>query len=209
MLKYFTKHIVKEEKIMERKGEMTKALLGQKFKELVVKKSFDKITIKMITDEAGVIRPTFYNYFQDKYEVMEWLLWEDVFKSATELVKMNMARSALEMIFKKFAVDKEYYARVFEVKGQNSFEDMLYQSICRLVHVIVEENPVNIKEGEIISKETFLQYEAMTLVNGIKYWILRHRDEISAEEAVKFYEFLVSHSLIDIIGQDTIDKVIN
>lgn len=41
---------------MERKGEMTKALLGQKFKELVVKKSFDKITIKMITDEAGVIR---------------------------------------------------------------------------------------------------------------------------------------------------------
>ena len=167
---------------MERKGEMTKALLGQKFKELVVKKSFDKITIKMITDEAGVIRPTFYNYFRDKYEVMEWLLWEDVFSSATELVKMNMARSALEMIF---------------------------NNICNLVHVVVERNPIHIKEGEIISKETFLQYEAMTLVNGIKYWISKHRNEISAEEAVKFYEFLVSHSLIDIIGQDTIDKVIN
>ena len=194
---------------MERKGEMTKVLLGQKFKELVVKKSFDKITIKMITDEAGVIRPTFYNYFQDKYEVMEWLLWEDVFSSATELVKMNMARSALEMIFKKIAADKEYYARVFEVKGQNSFEDMLYHDICTLVHVIVEHNPIHIKEDEIISKDTFLQYEAMTLVNGIKYWILKHRNEISAEEAVKFYEFLVSHSLIDIIGQDTMDKVIN
>ena len=172
---------------MERKGEMTKALLGQKFKE----------------------RPTFYNYFRDKYEVMEWLLWEDVFSSATELVKMNMARSALEMIFKKIAVDKEYYARVFEVKGQNSFEDMLYHNICNLVRVVVERNPIHIKEGEIISKETFLQYEAMTLVNGIKYWISKHRNEISAEEAVKFYEFLVSHSLIDIIGQDTIDKVIN
>ena len=135
---------------MERKGEMTKALLGQKFKELVVKKSFDKITIKMITDEAGVIRPTFYNYFRDKYEVMEWLLWEDVFSSATELVKMNMARSALEMIFKKIAADKEYYARVFEVKGQNSFEDMLYHNICNLVHVVVERNPIHIKEGEII-----------------------------------------------------------
>ena len=176
---------------MERKGEMTKALLGQKFKELVVKKSFDKITIKMITDEAGVIRPTFYNYFRDKYEVMEWLLWEDVFSSATELVKMNMARSALEMIFKKIA------------------EDMLYHNICNLVRVVVERNPIHIKEGEIISKETFLQYEAMTLVNGIKYWISKHRNEISAEEAVKFYEFLVSHSLIDIIGQDTMDKVIN
>ena len=38
---------------MERKGEMTKALLGQKFKELVVKKSFDKITIKMIMTKQG------------------------------------------------------------------------------------------------------------------------------------------------------------
>ena len=38
---------------------------------------------------------------------------------------------------------------------------------------------------------------------------MKDNKEISAEEAVKFYEFLVSHSLIDIIGQDTIDKVIN
>ena len=96
-----------------------------------------------------------------------------------------------------------------KVKGQNSFEDMLYHNICNLVRVVVERNPIHIKEGEIISKETFLQYEAMTLVNGIKYWISKHRNEISAEEAVKFYEFLVSHSLIDIIGQDTMDKVIN
>ena len=54
---------------MERKRELTKILLAESFKELLIKGSFDKITIKMITDQAGVIRPTFYNYFQDKYEV--------------------------------------------------------------------------------------------------------------------------------------------
>ena len=44
----------------------------------------------------------------------------------------------------------------------------------------------------------------------IAYHIARERLKTSsAEEAVKFYEFLVSHSLIDIIGQDTMDKVIN
>ena len=53
---------------MERKRELTKILLAESFKELLIKGSFDKITIKMITDQAGVIRPTFYNYFQDKYE---------------------------------------------------------------------------------------------------------------------------------------------
>ena len=75
---------------MERKSELTKALLGEKFKELVAKKGFEKLTIKMITDAAGVIRPTFYNYFQDKYEVMEWLLWEDVFKEAYIAQEMHL-----------------------------------------------------------------------------------------------------------------------
>ena len=78
---------------MERKSELTKALLGEKFKELVAKKGFEKLTIKMITDAAGVIRPTFYNYFQDKYEVMEWLLWEDVFKEVSELMEQEHGMS--------------------------------------------------------------------------------------------------------------------
>ena len=37
---------------MERKSELTKARLGEKFKELVAKKGFEKLTIKMITDAA-------------------------------------------------------------------------------------------------------------------------------------------------------------
>lgn len=52
---------------MERK-KMTKALIGESLKVLMRNHPFEKITIKMITDEAGVIRPTFYNYFCDKYE---------------------------------------------------------------------------------------------------------------------------------------------
>ncbi|MFQ9389086.1 MAG: hypothetical protein ACLR1V_10125 [Coprococcus sp.] len=43
---------------MERK-KMTKALIGESLKVLMHDHPFEKITIKMITDEAGVIRPTF------------------------------------------------------------------------------------------------------------------------------------------------------
>ena len=50
---------------------MTKALIGESLKVLMRNHPFEKITIKMITDEAGVIRPTFYNYFCDKYEVVD------------------------------------------------------------------------------------------------------------------------------------------
>ena len=49
-------------------------LLAESFKELTLKQPIEKITIKEITDKAGVIRPTFYNHFQDKYELIEWII---------------------------------------------------------------------------------------------------------------------------------------
>ena len=49
-------------------------LLAESFKKLARTRPIEKITIREITDEAGVIRPTFYNHFQDKYELLEWSL---------------------------------------------------------------------------------------------------------------------------------------
>ena len=40
--------------------------LAASLKSLAVRHPFEKITIKQITDGAGVIRVTFYNHFQDK-----------------------------------------------------------------------------------------------------------------------------------------------
>ena len=41
-------------------------ILAESLKELSKTRPIEKITIKEITDKAGVIRPTFYNHFQDK-----------------------------------------------------------------------------------------------------------------------------------------------
>ena len=68
----------------------------------------------MITDAAGVIRPTFYNYFQDKYEVMEWLLWEDVFKEVSKLMEQERGMESLKLLFRKFEED---IRKVFEGFG--------------------------------------------------------------------------------------------
>ena len=46
-------------------------LLAKSLKEIAVRRPVEKITIKEITDKAGVIRPTFYNHFQDKFELIE------------------------------------------------------------------------------------------------------------------------------------------
>ena len=192
---------------MERKGEMTKALLGQKFKELVVKKSFHKITIKMITDEAGVIRSTFYNYFRDKYEVMEWLLWEDVFKEVSKLMEQERGMESLKLLFRKFEEDKTYYEKVFEVTGQNSFEEMLYGRIFNMEEILVKHHPLkHLSNMPHVDEKVFLEFHAISLVNGLKYWLIRESKNISAGDAMEFYQYMMSHSILDLLDIENTEK---
>ena len=58
--------------------EAVDALLAESFKELALRQPIEKITIKEITDKAGLIRPTFYNHFQDKYELLEWIIMTEL-----------------------------------------------------------------------------------------------------------------------------------
>ena len=54
-------------------------LLADSLKEIAGSHPVEKITIKEITDKAGVIRPTFYNHFQDKFELIEWIMRTECF----------------------------------------------------------------------------------------------------------------------------------
>lgn len=84
---------------MEDKKELTKDLLTLSFRELILKIPFDKITIKMITDGAGVIRPTFYKHFQDKYGILEYILQKEIREKSTYSLKITW-----KMIFFCFSV---------------------------------------------------------------------------------------------------------
>ena len=79
---------------MQHKKEV-KMLLADSFKELVLVKPIEKITIKEITDRAGVIRVTFYNHFQDKYELLEWICREEMVSPVRMLLWNDLEEQAL------------------------------------------------------------------------------------------------------------------
>ena len=56
----------------------TKDVISRSFKNLMEKKSFDKITISDISDEAKINRQTFYYHFHDKYELLNTIFYNDV-----------------------------------------------------------------------------------------------------------------------------------
>lgn len=63
--------------------ERTKNYILQVFQKLVQKKSFDKITVDNICREAQVGRTTFYRYFTDKYDILDYSV-KEIFRHAEE-----------------------------------------------------------------------------------------------------------------------------
>ena len=187
---------------MERKRELTKILLAESFKELLIKGSFDKITIKMITDQAGVIRPTFYNYFQDKYEVMEWLLETEVFQHIREMTEDGMEREAIYLLFRKMEKDRIYYQKAFEATGQNGFEEILEKKIRQLIEEMVGRHKIKLEKLQgIKDKKIFLEFHTITVVTGLKYWLTSRDIHLSADEAMEYYLFLMSHPILELLDK--------
>ena len=78
--------------------ETMDVLLAESFKELACRQPIEKITIKAVTDKAGVIRPTFYNHFQDKYELLEWIIQVQILEPIRPLIHAGMVDEALILI---------------------------------------------------------------------------------------------------------------
>lgn len=204
---------------MANKKEVTKELLAMGLKELMAHTSFEKITIKMITDAAGVIRPTFYNHFQDKYEVLDYIFREEVLKKVYPILEAGMDREAGGLLFRLVSQDITFYKKAFSVTGQNSFTDMVKDALYESILQAFRNHKMNPIPGlESLQKEKigskgwagtqpeddmasvmFAQYYAISLANILEQWVLRAENRISPEQMETVYYYLVTHSLFDML----------
>ena len=58
---------------------ITKKAIAAALKQVCREKPFDKISIADITAVCGLNRQTFYYHFQDKYELLSWIYYNENF----------------------------------------------------------------------------------------------------------------------------------
>ena len=166
-------------------------------------------SIKMITDGAGLIRPTFYNYFRDKNEVFEWILQEELVNTLHSLINNKMEKEAIKMIFVYFGNNKELFRRLFATVGQNSFEEVFENSITETFSHMLKNYSNSNKDGEklYLTQENISRYYSRGLVCIIKMWISDTNiyNTSDSEKAYESYISLITHSILDYI--DGIDEI--
>ncbi len=180
---------------MEQIKELTKRLIANSFKELLMQLSFDKITIKMITDHANVIRPTFYNHFHDKYELVEWILQDEILTKGEALLLEGRGGEGIKTILTGFYADKEYYRKAFDINGQNGFGETLHNRLTDVFSKVVEAEKV--KTGKV-STRLMAQYYAAGLMTVIRYILFESGDD-GLTDILDMYKYLMEHTIYEIM----------
>ncbi len=93
-------------------AERTKSWIADTMKELLSKKSIDKIRVTEICKEAEIERPTFYYHFKDKYDLMAWMLCRSAHD--TDILDLDSAANALNRMKKDYI----FYKRAYEDNSQ-------------------------------------------------------------------------------------------
>lgn len=181
--------------------ETTDLLLAESFKELVCQQPIEKITIKAITDRAGVIRPTFYNHFQDKYELLEWIIRTQVLEPTKPLIHAGMIDEALKLIFTSVKEEGEFYQKAVRLEGQNSFEEITKRCIeDELLEVIHGKEHVGKKRHPWLTPEHIAQYYAQSMCFVVVSWI-KSGMAVEPQEITDIYNYIITRSMMEVIEE--------
>ena len=108
--------------------ELVKDAIANSFVELADEKPFKQITVKDIMQKCGISKQTFYNYFRDKYDLMNY-----VYLSGVEAViaqvggyhadMQKAGQGAAELCRGK----GKYFITISKIDEQNNFSEYYYR----------------------------------------------------------------------------------
>ena len=177
---------------MEEKRDI-ETKLAVSLKGLVTKMPFEKITIKQIADGAGVIRVTFYNHFQDKYDLLAWIVRREILDPVRILISNRMYRESLIL---------EFYMHAVRIEGQNSFSEIVEECAYALLLDIFRENGAERRHPRHawMNPENLAHYYGNSMSYIVLEWI-RTGMTIPPEEMATIYEYIGTRSMWDMLEE--------
>lgn len=164
---------------------ITKKRIANTCKDLIVQTSVEQVSITKIMKTMNMRRQTFYDFFLDKYDLIEWLYNDEI----TEIVEDNLDyekwHNIVNYLCTYFFDNRVFFRKIFNDTNQNNniSENSIKNHFQNLISVIMAdiskvENVPFTNEHIEFTKEIF----ATSLLGELKSWINNHhRRDIELE----------------------------
>lgn len=176
-------------------------LLAESFKELVKAEPIEKITIREITDKAGVIRPTFYNHFKDKYELLEWIIRTEIVEPILPLLQEGRIREGFTKAFQNAEKEKDFYKNACKLEGQNSFRMITQNCIQEILSGFMKEQVGDkAKLHNWLTSDYLAEYYAQSMSYVVSRW-LESDFALPSSEVANLYYYILNNSMEEILAK--------
>lgn len=171
--------------------------LRQALTQLLKIKPLEKISIQELCDMAMISRGTFYNYFEDKYDLLKYdwtqvqleidpAFSDDDLKVDDYKKYMNLL---LRNIINYLSKEKELYQNIMVLNADSIFSENMHDYIEGQILLKLKQ-AMHYEKKSKIPIELLSTIYANTIIIVGKWW-LEHGENYAQEDVYKFFEILV------------------
>ncbi|MGV8058639.1 MAG: TetR/AcrR family transcriptional regulator C-terminal domain-containing protein [Smithellaceae bacterium] len=105
-----------------------KFALALSFKNLINYKPLDKITVQDIVKKCGVVRRTFYNHFNNKQDLINWIYETNAYNIRSKFMGSGGWEKTSAMLFSHVKENQQFYYNALTYEEKDIFLKFLYKN---------------------------------------------------------------------------------
>jgi probable dihydroxyacetone kinase regulator len=181
------------------KPELTKQLIVQTLKKLMISMPLDKISVQDIVKSCELNRKTFYYHFKDKQDLVCWI-FDTEFAALTDL---NQDNSVFDELVEHLYNNRDFYVAALSSDVQNNLNDHFFK-------IIYDANMIKIEQvlgtHELAQDEINLiaNFFSNAIVGSITQWARDGMRSFPYQYSAKLYP--MTEECIKFIIQKYIEK---
>lgn len=134
-------------------AESTKIRIAESLKELLARKPLEKLTVSDISNNCGVNRQTFYYYFHDVYDLIEWILLSEGRKLFSDRRNRESWQDGFLEIFSAMKENSIFVRQTYRSHARENLEKILLEGAETIILQILatEEIPLSREDAAFIA----------------------------------------------------------
>ena len=178
-------------------GRVLSAFRGALF-QLLQRQSFESITVQALCNTANYPRSTFYNYFDDIYDLLDYCLQSPIADFSCEkyaaVRKEDRVRAIASDFYDLLEQQRDAFNRVFQF---NKPDGVLQSALNRrlkheVFHTLIDAMPV--WENEVIPREMLAEH-CCNVIHLVFFWSIFSDKPVGKETAMQYARILL-HGLL-------------
>lgn len=172
------------------KTDITKKALAQSLKSCMYTKPLNKISIREIVEGCGLNRQTFYYHFQDIYELLGWMIDQEIVSTIKENDHFLCWQDAGIYLLRYIQQNEALSLCILHSIGRDSLRRFFYKDAYEVAIRFLKEN----MEGIEFSEEDIFylaHYYSVSFAALLEDWVMSGMKR-TPEELIHILETIVS-----------------